>query len=142
MKRLWISSVTDKAIREGFNKLYPGKQYENLYASAVARSEADWYVGLNATRALTTKYNAQLSSGRVQTPTLGIIATREEEIRTFRPQKFYGLSLKTKTGTHCTWQDAKNNSRIFDKEKAESLRKKLISKEAVVTAVEKKLKKQ
>src|SRR5690606_23866861 len=82
VKRLWISSVTDKAIRDGFKNLKPGKQYENLYASAVARSEADWYVGLNATRALTTKYNAQLSSGRVQTPTLGIIATREEEIRT------------------------------------------------------------
>lgn len=66
VKRLWISSVTDKAIREGFKNLKPGKQYENLYAAAVARSEADWYVGLNATRALTTKYNAQLSTGRVQ----------------------------------------------------------------------------
>ncbi|SHG43917.1 DNA topoisomerase-3 [Ornithinibacillus halophilus] len=65
IKRLWISSVTDKAIREGFKRLKPGSQYENLYASAVARSEADWYVGLNATRALTTKFNAQLSSGRV-----------------------------------------------------------------------------
>lgn len=66
VKRLWISSVTDKAIRDGFKNLQPGKKYENLYASAVARAEADWYVGLNATRALTTKYNAQLSSGRVQ----------------------------------------------------------------------------
>src|SRR5699024_4319567 len=77
LKRLWISSVTDKAIRDGFKQLKPGRNYENLYASAVARSEADWYVGLNATRALTTKYNAQLSSGRVQTPTLGIVAARE-----------------------------------------------------------------
>lgn len=65
IKRLWISSVTDKAIKEGFRKLKNGKEYENLYASAVARAEADWIVGLNATRALTTKYNAQLSSGRV-----------------------------------------------------------------------------
>src|SRR5690625_3333224 len=104
IKRLWISSVTDKAIREGFQKLYPGKKYENLYASAVARAEADWYVGLNVTRALTTKFNAQLSSGRVQTPTLGIIAKREEEIRNFRPQKFYGLELVTTTGTTFTWQ--------------------------------------
>src|SRR5699024_6433281 len=64
IKRLWISSITDKAIREGFKQLKPGKNYENLYASAVARSEADWYVGLNATRALTTKFNAQLSTGR------------------------------------------------------------------------------
>ncbi|WP_254636370.1 DNA topoisomerase, partial [Bacillus sp. GbtcB15] len=69
IKRLWISSVTDKAIKEGFRTLRSGKEYENLYASAVARAEADWIVGLNATRALTTKYNAQLSSGRVQTPT-------------------------------------------------------------------------
>ena len=73
-KRLWISSVTDKAIKEGFQKLENGKEFDNLYYSAVARSEADWYVGLNATRALTCKFNAQLSCGRVQTPTLAIIA--------------------------------------------------------------------
>lgn len=142
VKRLWISSVTDKAIRDGFKNLKPGKQYENLYASAVARAQADWYVGLNATRALTTKFNAQLSSGRVQTPTLGIIATREEEIRKFRPQKFYGLDLKTKQGTTFTWQDAKNNSRIFSKEKAEELRNRLRKKQVTVTAVEKTHKKQ
>lgn len=142
VKRLWISSVTDKAIRDGFKQLKPGKQYENLYDSAVARAEADWYVGLNATRALTTKYNAQLSSGRVQTPTLGIIATREEEIRHFRPQKFYGLELKTRTGTAFTWQDEKNNSRIFDKERAESLRGKLTGKKAIITTIEKTQKKQ
>lgn len=65
IQRLWISSVTDKAIKEGFAKLKNGKAYENLYHSAVARSEADWYVGLNATRALTTKFNAQLSAGRI-----------------------------------------------------------------------------
>ena len=67
IKRLWISSVTDKAIKDGFNNLKLGKAYDNLYASAVARSEADWYIGLNATRALTTKFNAQLNCGRVQT---------------------------------------------------------------------------
>ena len=59
IKRLWISSVTDKAIKDGFANLKPGKAYDNLYASAVARSEADWYIGLNATRALTTRFNAQ-----------------------------------------------------------------------------------
>src|SRR5690625_4141033 len=104
IKRLWISSVTDKAIQDGFKKLQPGKKYENLYASAVARSEADWYVGLNATRALTTKFNAQLSSGRVQTPTLGMIAAREEEIRSFRPQTFYRLEAK-QAGVTFAWQD-------------------------------------
>ena len=81
VKRLWISSVTDKAIREGFSRLKPGKEYENLYHAAVARAEADWMIGINATRALTCKYNAQLSCGRVQTPTLAMIAEREEEIR-------------------------------------------------------------
>ncbi|MDC1542005.1 DNA topoisomerase, partial [Candidatus Pseudothioglobus singularis] len=121
VKRLWISSVTDKAIRDGFNKLRPGKQYENLYASAVARAEADWYVGLNATRALTTKYNAQLSSGRVQTPTLAMVAEREKEIINFKPQTFYEIEAKTKHNITFKWMDQKNNSRIFSKEKAESI---------------------
>lgn len=142
VQRLWISSVTDKAIRDGFNQLKPGKQYENLYASAVARAEADWYVGLNATRALTTKYDAQLSSGRVQTPTLGIIAAREAEIREFRPQQFYGLALKTSGGTVFNWQDQKGNGRMFSKDKAESLRKQLSGDTAKVIAVQKKQKKQ
>ena len=84
IKRLWISSVTDKAIRDGFNNLKPGKAYENLYASAVARAEADWIVGINGTRALTCKYNAQLSCGRVQTPTLAMIDEKEKEIKNFK----------------------------------------------------------
>ena len=91
IKRLWISSVTDKAIKDGFNNLRDGKAYENLYHSAVARAEADWIVGINATRALTTKYNSQLSCGRVQTPTLAIIAQREEEIKSFVPKDYYGI---------------------------------------------------
>ncbi|PMC37554.1 DNA topoisomerase III [Bacillus sp. UMB0899] len=123
IKRLWISSVTDKAIKEGFRKLKSGKEYENLYASAVARAEADWIVGLNATRALTTKYNAQLSSGRVQTPTLAMIAQREEEIRSFKPKKFYGIKAVTEKGLSFTWQDAKtNDTKSFD---AESIDRKL-----------------
>ena len=69
LKRLWISSVTDKAIREGFAHLKDGREYEPLYDAAMCRAEADWLVGINATRALTCKYNAQLSCGRVQTPT-------------------------------------------------------------------------
>lgn len=104
-KRLWISSVTDKAIKQGFANLKPGKAYENLYDAAVARSEADWYVGLNATRALTTKHNAQLSAGRVQTPTVAIIAAREQEIMTFKPKTFYGIEAKTPT-VKLTWQDS------------------------------------
>ena len=91
LKRLWISSVTDKAIREGFQNLRPGRSYEPLYHAAVARAQSDWVVGINATRALTCKYNAQLSCGRVQTPTLAMIAAREEEIRSFKPVSYYGL---------------------------------------------------
>ena len=86
IRRLWISSVTDRAIREGFSHLRPGKDYEPLYRAAVARAQADWVVGINATRALTCKYNAQLSCGRVQTPTLAMIQAREEEIRRFVPK--------------------------------------------------------
>jgi DNA topoisomerase-3 len=141
VKRLWISSVTDKAIREGFKSLKPGKHYENLYASAVARSEADWYVGLNATRALTTKFNAQLSSGRVQTPTLAMIASREQEIKEFRPQKFYGIKAITQQGFTLSWNDAKNNKRIFNKEKADVLLEKVKGKPAKIMDIQKSYKK-
>ncbi|MFC3039602.1 DNA topoisomerase III [Virgibacillus xinjiangensis] len=141
VKRLWISSVTDKAIRDGFKQLKPGNKYENLYAAAAARSEADWYVGLNATRALTTKFNAQLSSGRVQTPTLAMVAKREQEIKEFQPKKFYGIQAKTNKGFTLTWQDAKNNSRIFSKDKADALLGKLKGKPAKVTDVSKSYKK-
>lgn len=95
IKRLWISSVTDKAIKEGFANLKDGHAYDNLYRAAVARAEADWLVGMNGTRALTCKYNAQLSCGRVQTPTLAMIARREEEIRQFTPKEYYGVSVET-----------------------------------------------
>lgn len=91
VKRLWISSVTDKAIKEGFSHLKDGKEYENLYQAAVARAEADWIVGMNATRALTCKYNASLSCGRVQTPTLAMISKREEDIKSFVPVPYYGI---------------------------------------------------
>lgn len=142
IKRLWISSVTDKAIRDGFRNLKPGKQYENLYQAAVARSEADWYVGLNATRALTTKFNAQLSAGRVQTPTLGIVAIREDSIRQFRPRKYYGLQAKTKNGLILNWHDTKNNNRIFNKEQIDTLHKKLHGKPLSITSITKSKKRQ
>lgn len=123
VKRLWISSVTDRAIRDGFARLKPGKDYENLYHAAVARAESDWVVGINATRALTCKYNAQLSCGRVQTPTLAMIAAREEEIRKFVPKPYYGLKASA-GGITFTWADAKTGSaRTFDRAKAEGIRK-------------------
>ncbi|MED3550848.1 DNA topoisomerase III [Cytobacillus praedii] len=141
MKRLWISSVTDKAIKAGFANLKPGKAYDNLYASAVARSEADWYIGLNATRALTTRFNAQLNCGRVQTPTVAIIAAREDEIRNFKAKTYYGIEAQTTNNLKLTWQDAKGNSRSFDKEKIDGIVKNLGSKNAIVTKMEKKPKK-
>lgn len=120
IKRLWISSVTDKAIREGFDHLKDGRQYNDLYYAAGARAQADWLVGINATRALTCKYNAQLSCGRVQTPTLSIIARREDEIRNFKPEDYYGLRCTTGSGvsrTSWTWQHEKSGSlRSFQKE--------------------------
>lgn len=125
LKRLWISSVTDKAIREGFANLKDAREYEPLYAAATARAQADWLVGMNATRALTCKYNAQLSCGRVQTPTLAMIAKREEEIRTFVPKSYYGLTARV-NGVLFTWQDKKtNSSSSFDKKKIEEIEKKV-----------------
>ncbi|MFA9559121.1 DNA topoisomerase III [Evansella sp. AB-rgal1] len=142
IKRLWISSVTDKAIKEGFQKLKNGKEYENLYHSAVARSEADWYIGLNATRALTCKFNAQLSCGRVQTPTVAIIAKREDEIRTFQPKTFYGIQAKSDNNVTFTWQDKKTNDfRTFSKEKADELVSKTNQKQAKIMEIDKKHKK-
>ena len=118
IKRLWISSVTDKAIKDGFQNLKDGKQYQNLYDSAKARAEADWLVGINATRCLTTKFNSQLSAGRVQTPTVAIINKREEEIRRFVPQPYYGLTADAGS-FRLTWV-LDNSARCFDKGKVDS----------------------
>ncbi|MBU9721599.1 MULTISPECIES: DNA topoisomerase 3 [Bacillaceae] len=143
VKRLWISSVTDKAIKEGFQKLKDGREYENLYQSAVARSEADWYVGLNATRALTTKFNAQLSCGRVQTPTVAIIANREKEIQTFKPKPYFGVKAKTDQNLSLTWIDKKTNDmRTFSKETGDKLLSKTKNeKQATIVDIDKKHKK-
>ena len=142
LKRLWISSVTDKAIREGFAHLRDGKEYEPLYDAAMCRAEADWLVGINATRALTCKYNAQLSCGRVQTPTLAIIAKKEKEIREFVPKPYYGLTAYGTPGVTLTWRDEKSGSyRSFDKNRITSLEKALRGKDGVVTEVKRTAKK-
>ena len=141
IRRLWISSSTDKAIKEGFEKLKDGRQYNNLYYSAIARAEADWIVGINGTRALTTKYNAQLSCGRVQTPTLGMILKREEEIRKFVPKEYYSIEISTKKGSSnfkMSWVDKKNNNTTsFNGEKIEKISKKLNNKEIKIIDVKK-----
>lgn len=132
IKRLWISSVTDKAIKEGFAHLRNGHEYDTLYDAAMCRAKADWVVGINATRALTCKYNAQLSCGRVQTPTLAMIAKREAQIKSFVPKAYYGITAKNQFVT-LTWQDQASNSyRSFDKERVEKIVNKLQGADGVV----------
>ncbi len=136
LRRLWISSVTDKAIREGFSHLKDGSQYNALYYAAKSRAEADWLVGINATRALTCKYNAQLSCGRVQTPTLAIIAHREKEIRSFKPQEYYELTC-TANSVKWSWQHEKNGStRSFQKEFITDLRDRLNGQSLTITDIQ------
>ena len=138
--RLWISSQTDRAIKEGFANLKPAKEYDNLYYSAQARAEADWLVGLNTTRALTCKYNAQLSAGRVQTPTLALIVKREEEILAFRPKDYYSVQAVFR-GFNATFRDKKNNTRFSDKAFAEKIAEATKGKKGTVAKVEKTAKK-
>jgi len=136
IRRLWISSQTDKAIKDGFSRLRPGAEYENLYRAAQARAEADWLVGLNVTRALTCKHNAQLSAGRVQTPTLALIVAREEEIQRFQPREYFTLRANF-AGFHAVYQDSKKQSRFFEREKAEELLKAVQGKQALVAEMKK-----
>ena len=141
IKRLWISSVTDKAIRDGFAHLKNGHDYDDLYRAAQARAEADWLVGMNGTRALTCKYNAQLSCGRVQTPTLAMIARREQEIREFKPEDYYGITLQA-GNVRWTWRDGKSGSlRTFKKERAQEIQTKAGKSSLTITKVSRKPKK-
>jgi len=120
LKRLWISSQTDDAIREGFKNLKPGKDYDNLYIAAACRAEADWLIGLNVTRALTCKFNAQLNAGRVQTPTLAMVVQREKEIQEFKPTPFW--TVKAFFGDYFgDWRDLKGQGRIFDQQEAKNI---------------------
>ncbi len=135
IRRLWISSQTDKAIKEGFQNLKPSKAYDNLYYSAQSRAEADWLIGLNVTRALTCKYNAQLSAGRVQTPTLAMIVQRENEIKRFVPKDYWTITAGLK-GFSVLWQDRKTGqTRLFDKAQAEAVVSKVSGQTATITEV-------
>lgn len=131
LKRLWISSQTNKAILDGFKNLKPGAAYNNLYRAAVCRAEADWLVGLNVTRALTCKYNAQLSAGRVQSPTLAMIVQREDEIKNFVPKDFYTIGAKTKDFS-LQWVDKNNNQRTFKEDFANSVVSKVKGNDAKI----------
>lgn len=140
-KRLWISSMTDAAIKEGFSKLKDGSEYDRLYNSAKCRSEADWLVGINASRAFTLKYDALLSIGRVQTPTLALIVQRQAEIDSFDARDYWEIEAEF-DGWKGTWFDRKTNeTKLFEKEKADEIAKKVKNKDAVVESVEKEEKK-
>ena len=134
IKRLWISSQTDKAILEGFKNLRPGSEYENLYKAAVCRAEADWLVGLNATRALTCKYNAQLSAGRVQSPTLAMIVNREEEIKNFKPKEYFTIYAKSREISF-QWTNKDNNLRIFNEDFANKVINKIKGHDANIVSI-------
>ena len=114
IKRLWISSMEDKAIKEGFNSLKDGKEYENLYQSALARGQADWLVGMNLSRYYSCLHSNNYSVGRVQTPTLAMVVDRDKSIRTFVKEKYFTVQIKA--------QDIDlETSRINEKANAERL---------------------
>ena len=114
VKRLWISSMEDRAIKEGFNNLKDGREYETLYRSALARSQADWLVGMNLSRYYSCLHSNNYSVGRVQTPTLAMVVDRDKSIRNFVKEKYFTVQIKA--------QDIDlETSRINEKEKAEKL---------------------
>ncbi|MFJ2047708.1 DNA topoisomerase III [Paenibacillus taichungensis] len=135
-KRLWISSQTDKAIKDGFASLKPGSQFDRLYESARCRAEADWMIGLNVTRALTVRFNAQLSAGRVQTPTLGMIMDRENEINGFRSQEYETLTADL-GDFQAVWRAAGGDSRIFDPQETQELKKRIEGRKGSIAQVKK-----
>lgn len=133
IKRLWISSVTDRAIRDGFQNLKPGKQFEDLYESAVCRAEADWLIGLNVTRALTTKYKDPLSAGRVQTPTLALVMEREALIQKFVPKEYW--TIRAQIGPLQADWEKNGEKRIFSKEAADEVLSKVKGQKAVIHSI-------
>lgn len=127
-KRLWISSMEDKAIQEGFASLKDGSNYDNLYQAALCRSEADWLVGINATRLFTTLYDKRLTVGRVQTPTLAMIVERNRQITEFKKEKYFNVHLD------CDGLDVVKE-KIFSEEEAKALKAACDGAEAVIRSV-------
>ena len=132
VQRLWISSMTDEAIRQGFETLKPSSAYDALYRSARCRADADWLIGMNATRAYTLRYNVLLSVGRVQTPTLSMLVKRRKEIDAFVPQPYY--TVHADFGDYkAVYIDAKGERRIDREEDAQSIAARVKGQEGVVT---------
>ena len=131
VKRLWISSQTDRAIKEGFNKLKPGRDYENLFKAAGCRAEADWLIGLNISRALSCKYDARLSAGRVQTPTMALIIMREEEINNFQAESYWQVQADFGSFTGL-WKSSRGANRIKEQKHAQEIAEKVRDREAEI----------
>ena len=140
VKRLWISSQTDKAIKQGFANLKPASQYDDLYESAISRAKADWLVGLNVTRALTVKYQDNLSAGRVQTPTLALVRQQEKQIEKFLPQEYFTIQFVDNQLTFTHQQ--KNPQAIKTREAAQQLVQQLSQTAGTVEKIEEKVKRQ
>lgn len=133
-RRLWISSQTDLAIRQGFASLRPASDYDNLYAAAESRSYADWYVGYNVSRAMSCHFDTRLSAGRVQTPTLALITSREDEIEDFAGRFYW--TIKADFGTFkASWYSADNTIRINEEAKANEIAAKLKGAKGVVSSI-------
>lgn len=139
LKRLWISSQTDQAIHEGFKQLKPASEYDSLYSSAVCRAEADWLIGLNITRALTTKYNDPLSAGRVQTPTLAMVVDREKKIQSFIPKPYWMLHIHAGP-IQADWEDGNGEKRLFTEKEADTVLNKIKDQSATLVKLTKQLK--
>ncbi|CAI3315838.1 DNA topoisomerase III [Enterococcus cecorum] len=140
VKRLWISSQTDKAIKQGFANLKPASQYDNLYESAISRAKADWLIGLNVTRALTVKYQDNLSAGRVQTPTLALVRQQEKQIEKFLPQEYFTIQFADNQLTFTHQQ--KNPQAIKTREAAQQLVQQMSQTAGTVEKIEEKVKRQ
>lgn len=140
VKRLWISSQTDKAIKQGFANLKPASQYDNLYESAISRAKADWLVGLNVTRALTVKYQDNLSAGRVQTPTLALVRQQEKQIEKFLPQEYFTIQFADNQLTFTHQQ--KNPQAIKTREAAQQLVQQMSQTAGTVEKIDEKVKRQ
>lgn len=131
IERLWISSMEDSAITEGFANLRPGADYDALYEAALCRERADWLVGINGTRLFSTLYGQTLNVGRVMTPTLAMAVVREAEIAAFKPEPFFTVQLNHDGFTSV-------GERIKDRTEAEKLKESCAGKMAVVRKVERK----
>jgi DNA topoisomerase-3 len=130
IQRLWISSLTDSAVRDGFGSLRPGDEYDNLYRAALCRSQADFTVGINATRLFSCLYGATLNVGRVQSPTLAMVVSRDAAITAFTPEPFYTPEIDCGSFTA-------SGGKLADKAAAETIRAAADGRDAVVLSVEK-----